>query len=279
VRPPTIEDFMKITINNWVTWLPRTGLKSVPWIRIPTSFAYEPCLFELTNPQKWLFIFCVLEAGKVNKEGSFECSTKWLIHGSGCTEGEIDEGLKALENQTLITVMHTPVHEEHTSVHEEHTSVSKSKRKRERERKKEREKREPEKHDREDRSSHDPEGPLTFCEWKLGSDWYDHAMREMPWKAKASGWDPRTFGELLCKVRNSTGLSDEGMRAVLDFISANEFWTKNAVSPKGLLNKGRNGLRKIDTILSQMKTPEMRRDEKLLEWANGPERNVWGELV
>jgi hypothetical protein len=120
---------------------------------------------------------------------------------------------------------------------------------------------------------------LTLQEMGLGDDWLAHALKQMPWKAKASGWDSATFAEQLRKVKKSTGLNDEGMRAVLDFILASDFWEQNAVCPKGLLNKGKSGLRKIDTILSQMKTPEMRRDEKLIEWANGPERNVWGELV
>ena len=285
MRLPTVEDFMKITINNWAKYNPRHDLKSVPWVRVSATIGYDRDLHGLSSGQKWLWVFCLCEAGRENKDGVFGYTTKWLIDASGCTEDEVAGGLKHLSDQGLITITNgsdrirsdkigsVPVTNGSVPNVTERNETKRNETKRKKREKKTTRGRAP-------LSSHDLESnQLSIMEWSLGEDWLSHALREMPWKENASGWDSATFAAQLLKVKNSSGLNDEGMRAVLDFISASEFWTKNAVSPKGLLNKGKSGLRKIDTILSQMKTPEMRRDEKLLEWANGPERNVWGELV
>jgi hypothetical protein len=43
------------------------------------------------------------------------------------------------------------------------------------------------------------------------------------------------------------------LHGIFDFISQDEFWRKNAISPGGLLSKSyKNGLRKIDNILIAM---------------------------
>jgi len=282
VRLPAIEDFMKITINNWAKYNPRHDLKSVPWVRVSATIGYDRDLHGLSSGQKWLWVFCLCEAGRENKNGVFGYTTKWLVDASGCTESEVVGGLKHLSNQGLINITNgsdrirsdldgdlTVTNGSVPNVTERNGTERNGTERKKREKKTT--------CVRTPLSSHDPE--FSIMERSLGEDWLVHALREMPWKENASGWDSATFAEQLRKVKKSTGLNDEGMRAVLDFISVSEFWTKNAVSPKGLLSKGKSGLRKIDTILSQMKTPEMRRDEKLLEWANGPERNVWGELV
>ena len=282
VRLPTIEEFMEITINNWAKYNPRHDLKSVPWVRISATIGYDRDLHGLSPGQKWLWVFCLCEAGRENKEGIFSCTTKWLIDASGCLEDEVSAGLKHLSDQGLITLTNGSVRNPNGSdlirtdpngsvPNGTERNVTK---RNETERKKRTKKTT---RCRAPLSSHDPE--FSIIEGSLGDDWLAHALKEMPWKENSAGWDAATFAAQLLKVKKSSGLNDEGMRAVLDFISASDFWTKNAVSPKGLLTKGKSGLRKIDTILSQMKTPEMRRDEKLLEWANGPERNVWGELV
>lgn len=278
MRPPTIEDFMEITINNWAKYNPRHDLKSVPWVRVSATIGYDRELHGLSSGQKWLWVFCLCEAGRENKEGVFGYTTKWLIDASGCSEDEVVGGLKHLSDHGLITITNgsdrirsdldgdltgtngsVPNVTNVTNVTKRNATLRK----------------------KSECASLLPTGPkfksLTLLERSLGDDWLAHALKEMPWKEKASGWDSTTFAEQLRKVKNSTGLNDDGLRAVLDFVSEDAFWTKNAVCPKGLLNKVKSGLRKIDTILSQMKTPVMRRDEKLLEWANGPEQDLWGE--
>ena len=268
---------MEITINNWAKHNPRHDLKSMTWCRVSTTMAYDQNLFCLSPSQKWLWVFCILEAGKVNKNGTFSCTTKWLSHTSGCLEGDVVDGLKLLSEQTLITLTNESVRITNEPVRLTNENVPNIT------------ERNITEHDitlqeRSDRAARviplTPEPkflPLTPTEWAVGADWLEHALKQMPWKAKASGWNAMAFGEVLRKVKNTVGLNDEGMRAVFEHVSEDDFWAQNAVSPKGLLTKSKSGLKKIDTILSQMKTPEMRRNEKIIEWANSPEQDLWGE--
>lgn len=88
----------------------------------------------------------------------------------------------------------------------------------------------------------------------LALEWLNYAREVMPWQ---KSFTQEKFAADLAKVKNRTDLNDDGIRAVLKFVSTDyDFWRNNAVSPIGLLKVGKNGLRKIDTILSQMKPKE-----------------------
>lgn len=72
------------------------------------------------------------------------------------------------------------------------------------------------------------------------------------------------FVEGVAKTRRVVGLTPLQMEAVFDFIKKSDFWSKNALSPSGLLKKSdRNGLRKIDNILMAIKNSEPKVDRML----------------
>ena len=99
---------------------------------------------------------------------------------------------------------------------------------------------------------------LTDDELELGRKWLDMAVSEMPHRASDPKWHAAEFGTELKKVGQAVGLDHAGMLKVFHYVSADAFWRPNACSPKGLLVVNKNGVRKIDNILTRMKRPAER---------------------
>lgn len=96
--------------------------------------------------------------------------------------------------------------------------------------------------------------PPSASDLAVGTAWLELALAEMPWRSGAPAFAPDRFAEGVAKLRKATGLNEDGTREVLEFITRDEFWKRNALSPSALLKKSeRNGHRKIDNILLQMK--------------------------
>lgn len=90
----------------------------------------------------------------------------------------------------------------------------------------------------------------------------------MPWKESAE-WTVDRFACELESISKRTGLNLLGLSEVLKFIEKDEFWRKNAISPFGLLKKSsKNDLRKIDNIITRMKTRQHRVDQAMQEFIN-----------
>jgi hypothetical protein len=99
---------------------------------------------------------------------------------------------------------------------------------------------------------------------EIAKFWLTYAAHEMTWTKLPSSWTEENFAKEIAKIRKAIDLNQEGFLALLKFIEGDDFWVKNALSPAGMLKISKNtGLRKIDTILSQMKTSGMRQTEKL----------------
>lgn len=103
---------------------------------------------------------------------------------------------------------------------------------------------------------------------KLGEEWLDFAIKEKRGRPYAS-WTAENFAKILAKIRASTDLNHEGIRAVFEFVQENDFWRSNAISPAGLMTRSRNDLLKIDNLITAMKgSPKyrtMRTMEKIMD--------------
>lgn len=101
--------------------------------------------------------------------------------------------------------------------------------------------------------------------------WLKFAIQEMTWTKPPSFWNEENFAKEIAKIRKAVDLNQLGFKKLLEFIENDDFWCKNALSPAGMLKISRNtGLRKIDTILGQMKTKGMRLNEKMERWKDEP---------
>lgn len=102
----------------------------------------------------------------------------------------------------------------------------------------------------------------------IAEAWLKFAKTEMPWKESAE-WTVDRFACELESISKRTGLNLLGLSEVLKFIEKDEFWRKNAISPFGLLKKSsKNDLRKIDNIITRMKTRQHRVDQAMQEFIN-----------
>jgi len=79
------------------------------------------------------------------------------------------------------------------------------------------------------------------------------------------------FADGIEHVCRNTPITFDQLSAVFDFIRQDDFWQKNALSPRGLMKRSdRNGLRKIDNILTRFKEKHGKYDA-VLAWANDPD--------
>jgi hypothetical protein len=99
---------------------------------------------------------------------------------------------------------------------------------------------------------------LTDDELDLGRKWLDMAVSEMPHRASDPKWHAAEFGTELKKVGQAVGLDNAGMLKVFHYVSADTFWRPNTCAPKSLLKVNKEGVRKIDNILTRMKRPAER---------------------
>lgn len=114
---------------------------------------------------------------------------------------------------------------------------------------------------------------------EIGTQWFEFAQKEMPWK-KAANWNAQAFAseiERVCRIMN---LNLHGIEEIFKFISKDDFWRKNAVSPFGLLKKSsKNDLRKIDNIITRMRTKQHRVDEALQRFVDAKEGEYGGKIT
>lgn len=106
----------------------------------------------------------------------------------------------------------------------------------------------------------------------IAKSWLEFAQKEMPWKKAEPKWSIEGFALELEKVSRLSGVTVSGLEEILEFIRKDEFWAKNAVSPFGLLKKSsKNDLRKIDNIITKMRTRQSRMSQAIDEWASKPD--------
>lgn len=108
--------------------------------------------------------------------------------------------------------------------------------------------------------------PLTQEELDLGAAWLDYAKRAMSWTKPPKSWTSEKFASELGKICHRKKFKVEWMREVLRFIEKDNFWYQNALSPASLLNKGNNGLQKIDNIIGKMKPNWLKQQERMEAW-------------
>jgi len=94
---------MKITINNFKKFNPRSDLKSMPWLRLQNNFFDEEDFFDEDVNTTWLFIFLLCQcAQKVS--GTLEIREKYLISKSKLTKKQFYDALSRLSHKSLITL-------------------------------------------------------------------------------------------------------------------------------------------------------------------------------
>lgn len=107
---------------------------------------------------------------------------------------------------------------------------------------------------------------------ELAEGWLAYAKREMKYTTPPKSWVPEKFAEEIAKVKRCAGIDTAKMRDVLKFIEGDAFWRPNALSPAGLLKKGRNELRKIDNICLSMKGNRNGAVSQSVDYSANPER-------
>jgi hypothetical protein len=94
----------------------------------------------------------------------------------------------------------------------------------------------------------------------LAQQWVLFAKAKSPW----IHFNENEFAHAIAKIRASTNLNHDGVRAVFEFIKDDSFWCDVAISPVGLLKKAsKSEVRKIDTILRRMKARETKNNQVL----------------
>ena len=82
-------------------------------------------------------------------------------------------------------------------------------------------------------------------------NWHEWTLAKAPWLKE--NISPEKFYAGLLKISKSLSLNESGIENLFQFVKNDSFWKDNAISPMSLLTVSKNGLRKIDNILLQLK--------------------------
>lgn len=90
---------------------------------------------------------------------------------------------------------------------------------------------------------------LTPYQGDLVSEWVKFTKEFSKTKIEPN---PEIYAKAVLDLERIAGVKCEKLRDVLDFVKNDDFWRPNALSLPRLLNKSKNGLRKIENILQSM---------------------------
>lgn len=227
-----------IQIVDWRSYLLRSDIKKHTSFKLPTDIAASPKLFHLSVEAKWLWISLIAMATQANKNGLIEQTLDCLEVFTGVNRKTLGASLEALKNAGLIEIDTESVHLS-AQIRAESVKLGTQIRAKKESKKTE-------------------VIDLTDDELELGRKWLDMAVSEMPHRASDPKWHAAEFGTELKKVGQAVGLDHAGMLKLFHYVSADTFWRPNACSPKSLLKVNKEGVRKIDNILTRMKRPAER---------------------
>lgn len=271
-------NMVTIEIINWRQYVARGDLKNIAWFKLSTDIAKDKKLYGLSPAQKWAFVVLVCEACKENDGGRVTFSEDYLLNLIALNKKELGPTLQHFVTVGLIEIVQdfsSPTDFNRKTFHAQpvepviqtrldQTRLDESKLDQTR----------PEKTAETPPSDLDQIYDLSDSEMALGKRWLDMATAEMPHLASSKTWHVAKFAKDLRAVKTSLGYTDEQMMALYNWVSASEFWRPLACSPTGLLKKKDNEIRKIDTIISQMKSSGQRKREIAQEIRNDPDRPI-----
>jgi len=259
---------IKIQIVKWRQYVARTDLKNVPWLKLQEKMVFDQRLYSLTAEQKWAWVFLLTEGARQNDNGNIQVDLDCLSDLAQIKKNSLESLLQHLAKYELIEIVtdsvqiqtqtftENPGNNKDTchrqgNVTEQNTTENKMRLQR-------------------GKRAKGPAAPLipevvslSDDELSLGSKWLDMASKEMPHKVTDPNWTVSKFANDLVNVKNAINYSDEQMKALFNWVANSEFWRPLACSPMGLLRKKDNDVRKVDTIIAQMKNPfDRKRDIK-----------------
>jgi hypothetical protein len=86
--------------------------------------------------------------------------------------------------------------------------------------------------------------------------WAKITESETPWLADKI--DYGEYAEAIAKIKRHIKIGDDAMDYLIGFIERDQFWRRNAISPKGVFKKNTAGVYKIDNIVIAMKSTDTR---------------------
>jgi len=227
-----------IQIVDWRSYLGRSDMKNVTWLKLSTALIDDPKLFGLTAEQKWAWIYILNQAVTHGKSGELSTTLDRLVHFSGVNKKSLQGALEHFVKARLIDPVDNSAQLLEVNVQQLEVADSNFKSKKV--------------------GKKTEVIDLTDDELDLGRKWLDMAVSEMPHRASDPKWHAAEFGTELKKVGQAVGLDNAGMLKVFHYVSADTFWRPNTCAPKSLLKVNKEGVRKIDNILTRMKRPAER---------------------
>ncbi len=91
---------------------------------------------------------------------------------------------------------------------------------------------------------------------KISREWLEWSTGKFPFLAKRMTQEK--FYSALMKTKKTLEMTSEQIEAMYRWIKKDSFWSEHAISPSSLLTDSRNGIKKIDNILSQMRNQIVR---------------------
>lgn len=272
---------INIEIVNWRSYVARGDIKNISWFKLSSDISKDKKLFGLSPGQKWVFVVILCEACKDNNGGAVSFTDECLLFLTGLNKKDLQATLQHFKTVGLIDIpekFSSPIEQDaekvlpvdnfcntqtrldqttqdQTETREHYTAKTVIPRKR---------------GPRREDHIYD----LTDEELDLGRKWLEMALAEMPHKASDTKWNAAQFAEDIKAVGKAINYTHQQMLEVFNFIASSEFWRPNCCSPIAMLRAKEGGTRKIDTVITRMKSPHERKREMMSEVIKDPSRPV-----
>jgi hypothetical protein len=196
-----------IQIVDWRSYLGRSDMKNVTWLKLSTALIDDPRLFGLTAEQKWAWIYILNQAVTHGKSGELRTTLDRLVHFSGVNKKSLQGAVEHFVKAKLIDPVDNSAQLLEVNVQQLEVADSNFKSKKV--------------------GKKTEVIDLTDEELELGRKWLDMDVSEMPHRASDPKWHAAEFGTELKKVGQAVGLDHAGMLKVFHYVSADPFWRPN----------------------------------------------------
>lgn len=212
-----------LEITNWKKYNPRSDVEHSTWFRLQNNFWIDPAISSLDNDGKMIWVVLLSLASQQNR-GVIEVDTHVVTSFLRVPLEKLDATLESLQESELIKVV--------TSRRRNADVTSTSRRR----------------VNTNERTNERNKNPPSSFDQGVAQQWADHATSKAPHLKP----DLVKYADAIRKLREKVGLTEAQVEETLTWIKQSEFWASVALSPAGMFNVGKNGVRKIDTVLAQM---------------------------
>lgn len=232
---------VKIKVTNFDKYNPRRDQKKATWFRLDCDFWRGPDFFSYSNDEKMIFIALLSECGaKMRDETTVDIA--YIASMLKLETIDTKSALEKFERDGFISII-SDINIEGGQIRADAHESGDARTLRTNERTNERNEQ------ISDKRTH-ALAKFNDDDLAIAAQWVIHSESLLPNRK----FDLHTFASDISKIRSHANLEPGQCVGLLRWISGDDFWRKNAITPSSLLKRSKSNpdLKKLDLILAQI---------------------------